>query len=201
MILDEDIKNACESSVNMTQAAKKLGISLSYLSRRAKKIGCYNPKQCWNKGLDIFKDQRTSNLKFEEIFCKNSNFSINRYKKRLVENGLLEYKCSICDLDKWMGNEIVLELDHINGINNDNRMENLRFLCPNCHSQTDTFRGRNTNRIKNIDGFFKYSKEEFINAVSKSSNIREVCIMLGLTPKGGNYETVRLKMNEFKLNF
>lgn len=64
-------------------------------------------------------------------------------KHRLVTEGLLEEKCSECGLTEWRGKKLCVQLDHINGINTDNRLENLRMLCPNCHSQTETFGTRN----------------------------------------------------------
>jgi 5-methylcytosine-specific restriction endonuclease McrA len=72
-------------------------------------------------------------------------------KRRLISESLLENKCSIqeCGLTEWCGRPIVLVLDHINGVNNDNRLENLRFLCPNCNSQQDTFcRGSQANQVE-----------------------------------------------------
>ncbi len=60
-------------------------------------------------------------------------------KSRVIEDNLLEYKCLECGIvNEWKNELIVLELDHINGNPKDNRLENLRFLCPNCHSQTET---------------------------------------------------------------
>jgi hypothetical protein len=64
-------------------------------------------------------------------------------RKRLVREGLLIAECAACQRDAWQGRPIPLELDHINGDRTDNRLENLRLLCPNCHAQTDTYRGRN----------------------------------------------------------
>lgn len=65
-------------------------------------------------------------------------------KNHILNNSLLEEKCAKCGLGtNWNNERLVLQLDHINGTNTDNRLENLRFLCPNCHSQTDTFGGRN----------------------------------------------------------
>ena len=83
----------------------------------------------------------------EEIFVENSSYARHNLKKRILRFNLIPFICSECDLsDEWNGKKIVLQLDHINGINNDNRIENLRFLCPNCHSQQDTFAAKN---IKN----------------------------------------------------
>ena len=65
-------------------------------------------------------------------------------KSRLIKEEILEYKCALCgNTGEWQGQSLTLQLDHINGINNDNRLKNLRLLCPNCHSQTKTFSGRN----------------------------------------------------------
>jgi 5-methylcytosine-specific restriction endonuclease McrA len=64
-------------------------------------------------------------------------------KRRLVKDGLLEARCRECGLDDWRGDPLSLELHHINGVGHDNRLENLALLCPNCHSQTDSWGGRN----------------------------------------------------------
>lgn len=64
-------------------------------------------------------------------------------KTRLIAAGLKEYRCEGCGLTEWRAQPITLALHHVNGIRNDNRLENLQLLCPNCHSQTDTFAGRN----------------------------------------------------------
>jgi 5-methylcytosine-specific restriction endonuclease McrA len=69
-------------------------------------------------------------------------------KMRLLKAGLLEKRCQRCGLAEWRGKPLSIHLDHINGVNRDNRLENLRMLCPNCHSQTQTFSGRNVRRHK-----------------------------------------------------
>lgn len=83
-----------------------------------------------------------------EVFSENSNVSKQTLKKRYLKhrsNLDIKYQCDIidCKLSTWYGKELNLQLDHINGINNDNRLANLRLLCPNCHSQTETFCGAN----------------------------------------------------------
>jgi 5-methylcytosine-specific restriction endonuclease McrA len=83
-------------------------------------------------------------LPLDQVLVKNSTYNRLSLKTRIISEGIVEYKCSECSLgDLWRDKKIVLVLDHINGINNDNRVENLRFLCPNCNSQTPTFAGRN----------------------------------------------------------
>ncbi len=59
------------------------------------------------------------------------------------------YKCNICSLEIWMNSKITLQLDHIDGNSDNNVISNLRLLCPNCHSQTDTYKGGNKNKLKN----------------------------------------------------
>lgn len=98
-----------------------------------------------NKGKRLLKASKISN---EELFTQNNNHSRAAVKKRILKDKLLPYKCAICGQEPiWNGKELVLVLDHINGINNDNRLENLRFLCPNCNAQQDTFCGKVTKQI------------------------------------------------------
>lgn len=79
-----------------------------------------------------------------EILVENSTYHRWHLKKRLIAEGILANVCSECACPPtWNGKELALQLDHINGVNTDNRLQNLRLLCPNCHSQTDTFAGRN----------------------------------------------------------
>lgn len=68
-------------------------------------------------------------------------------KIRLIRAGLLPLHCAICGIAEWLNQPLSLELDHINGMKGDHRLENLRLLCPNCHSQTPTWGGRNVKRV------------------------------------------------------
>ena len=93
--------------------------------------------------------------------------------------------CESCRNNMWLGQLITLELEHINGDNQDNKKENLKLLCPNCHSQTNTWKGRN---IKKRSAKQQISDSDFIDALNTTRNIRQALLKLGLTPKGGNYK-------------
>lgn len=79
-----------------------------------------------------------------ELLVEESESERGHLKKRLLKEGLLRNECYECGaLPIWNGKPLTIQLEHINGTNNDNRIENLSMLCPNCHSQTDTYAGRN----------------------------------------------------------
>lgn len=102
-------------------------------------------------GLDANKGRKfdIKPIEFNELFRENSPHSRNTVKKYIIKNNLIPYKCEQCGFEgKWFGKDLVLVLDHINGVNNDHRLENLRFLCPNCNSQQSTFAGKNVYKIK-----------------------------------------------------
>jgi len=86
-------------------------------------------------------------IPLEEVMVENSTYSRKTLKKRLLKNGMLKNECSICGQEPiYNGKKLVMVLDHINGVRNDNREENLRLLCPNCNSQQNTFAGRNNKK-------------------------------------------------------
>lgn len=110
-------------------------------------------------GIDIPKYKNLnipSNWKkysMNEILVEDSKYKSRKtLKDRILRSGLKEYKCDVCGNDgRWNGSDLSLQLEHRNGVNNDNRIENLCFLCPNCHSQTKTFAGRNIKREKIVN--------------------------------------------------
>lgn len=89
--------------------------------------------------------------KAKEYLKKNSYIKLTTLRDKLVREGIKEYKCEKCGISEWNGEQISLQIHHINGDNTDNRIENIMFLCPNCHSQTDSFCGK-----KNIKNEKKY---------------------------------------------
>lgn len=86
----------------------------------------------------------------ESILVENSKTRRGIVKGRLIREGILKYKCKECGISEWKNKKLVLHLEHKNGVYNDNRLENLCLLCPNCHSQTPTFAGRNKKYKKRL---------------------------------------------------
>lgn len=84
------------------------------------------------------------NKKLSKHLSVNSTRNSAMIRRRLIAEGIKENKCELCGTSSWMGKDIVCELHHINGDRSDNRLENLIILCPNCHSQTTNFRGKNS---------------------------------------------------------
>ena len=134
------IKEAIENSKSMAEAAKKLNMPFTTFKRKAGNL--YKPNQ-GGKGI---KNSNKGNkiTKLEDILeGKVPTFATNKLKIKLLKAGMIKKECSWCGItDTWNDKPIVLHLDHINGIKNDHRLENLRLLCPNCHSQTDTYAGK-----------------------------------------------------------
>lgn len=143
----EEIEQILDESNSLAEVMKKLG----YTANRG---NSYKPMKDYFQsiGIDCSKFSKDAKKNFshpkfdlECILVEDTKYTnMSRLKKRLIAANLIEYKCSKCgNSGEWMGEELILQLDHINGNNRDNRIENLRFLCPNCHSQTETFCGKN----------------------------------------------------------
>jgi predicted nuclease with TOPRIM domain len=121
-----------------------------------------------------------------------NTLSYERLKKRIVLEQ--NQKCNHCGIDEWNGSIIGLELEHIDGNHNNNKRENLEAICPNCHSQTSTWRGRNKTNKR-----LKISDDEIVKAYIKTNSIRQTLLEVGLAAKGGNYKRVHGIVNKFNL--
>jgi 5-methylcytosine-specific restriction endonuclease McrA len=137
---DNMIIDSAKNSNTMREASIKCNLHFSTFKRRAIKLGCYNP----NQGGKGTKKDWQKRIPLEEILQgKHPTYQTYKLRNRLIKNNILEYKCKVCNISSYLGKHLSLELDHINGIRHDHRLSNLRLLCPNCHSQTSTFRSKN----------------------------------------------------------
>lgn len=82
----------------------------------------------------------------DDLLVAGRKRSRGHLKTRLVKEGLKQNRCEICGITEWLGRPLNMELHHVNGDGDDNRLENLQLLCSNCHSQTDNWGGRGVRR-------------------------------------------------------
>lgn len=147
----ELLEEAVKQSTSVTGVLRYLGLKIAggthyHISKKIKK---YNISTAHFESYleNLKKGQGCNKKKPEEYLIFDKNLDRRQATKKLVRS-LLElgvpYSCVECGLENFYnGKPLVLQLDHISGVWNDNRIENLRFLCPNCHTQTDTYCKRN----------------------------------------------------------
>lgn len=103
----------------------------------------------WTKAIQAGKIvARHDVLPLDTLLTEKSSHKRHHVRSRLLHSKTLKSECAICGISEWLGKPLSFELDHINGVSDDNRLENLRMLCPNCHSQTETYKGRNKRSYK-----------------------------------------------------
>ena len=150
LLSDEEFQKIIYESYSYAECCRKIGYS-DKGSHGADAV----KKRCQELNLSTSHFSKTkaankSSTKYslDEILVENSGYkNISRLKTRLINENKLEYKCAIYgNIGEWNNKPLALQLDHINGKHNDHRLENLRFLCPNCHSQTETYSGKNKNK-------------------------------------------------------
>lgn len=148
---DADLITAVRESESLAAVMRRLGYTPSggmhrYMRAQIRRLGLNTDHfrgQGWAKGRKRpgtgFRSVPLTDVLVADSFYVNNS----RLRRRLVEEGLKSARCEICGLDEWRGESLPLALDHVNGDHCDNRLENLRILCPNCHALTDTWCGRN----------------------------------------------------------
>jgi hypothetical protein len=139
---EEEFILAVNESKTMNEAAAKLKMPFGTFKRYAIKFGCYTPNQ-GGKGTSKPCPEHLI-VPLQEILEGNyPQYQTYKLKKRLIAEGLKENKCDICGLTEWLGKPLNMELHHIDGDKYNHKLDNLMMICPNCHSQTDTFRAKN----------------------------------------------------------
>ena len=172
------IKLVNESN-SYSEVAKKLGLNHRF----------YGNRQTVKKYIEVF-DISTKHfgnyrcgiknnvkLSLDEILIENSTYRNTRdIKNKLYNDGLKKRECELCGQDEeWNGKKMSLILDHINGVNNDNRLENLRIVCPNCNATLDTHGGKNKKKVISLDVKKHFSKDKHCECGTLISNTSKKC--------------------------
>ena len=151
----EWLEELCKDSVSYAEVLKKAGRKIAggnqtHLKKKIEEYGIdisHFKGQGWSKGLtkqELPYLDGHEKYTLDELFKDNSDIPRKTIREYIIRHKVLEYRCKFCgNTGEWLGKTMPLELDHINGKNNDHRIENLRWLCPNCHAITDTYSGRN----------------------------------------------------------
>ena len=171
---DDDKKKKSDSakkSIKVKESNKRIHQNLDY-----KKIS----EKLKEKAKDKILSESFENLSFE------------RLRKRVIYEQ--NECCNRCKRNKWFGEKLTLELEHKDGNHGNNERDNLEVLCPNCHSLTKTWRGRNkkTNKLK-------VSNEKLLEVLIKNNfNMRQSLLEVGLSAKGGNYNRCHFLKREYE---
>lgn len=152
---DEQFIEAVKTNFSIRNVLKTLGLapaggSYKLFHARIKKLNLdtsHFTGQAYLKGKSHNR-QNPNKISLSDILVKDSQYSnTSNLRQRLIKEGIFADTCSRCSIIEWQGEKLSLHLDHINGDNTDNQISNLRLLCPNCHSLTPTYCGRNKGKL------------------------------------------------------
>lgn len=160
--------------ITFKRKVKEYGIDVSHFVGGRWQL---NPNRAENRKRNLANGVNAK-YKWSEILTEHSPIARGNLKARLMRSNIIEYKCAICGCDgNWVAGKIALELDHINGINDDNRLENLRYLCPNCHAASSTYCGKNIEKYKisnqQLGNYIAYNKENIVDDIDELKKIND----------------------------
>lgn len=187
---DKSIVEAVKNNVSIAGTLRTLGLrdiggNYTYIHKRIDELKLdtsHFTGQLWGKGKTKDKDGiNNSSVSLEDIFANKVKIRSNSLKERLIKAGLKERKCECCKNTEWNGKPIPTELHHIDGNHNNNSLDNLQILCPNCHAQTNTYCGRGISKLnyeipKKEDLLSKLRESGSVKNLAKSYSVSETTI-------------------------
>jgi 5-methylcytosine-specific restriction endonuclease McrA len=171
---DNQLASAVRDSISLAAVLRALkirrsGTSYKWISDKIKNLDLSTSH------FRSYGGHRSIRVSLDEILIKDYAGKVcsTNLKARLLKFGLLTYLCAECGICEWRGKPVTLQLDHVNGEHSDNRISNLRLLCPNCHSQTPTFAGRNVRKGRKVRTCSQCCK-----SITGKSSLCRKCFML-----------------------
>lgn len=150
----DTFKKIIANSTSRIEVLRKFGLrphgtNYTRLDKRVRENNISTSHFIW-QFANLVKVNRNRRQPIKDVLVSNSSYNKTRLKERLLSEKILDNKCNICSMEPvWNGKRIVLILDHINGVHNDDRIENLQLVCPNCNSQLPTHCGKNRKALSN----------------------------------------------------
>ena len=197
-LTDEQFVELIKNSSNIAEVLFKLGYTVKgnswgYSQVKRRMLDLNVDKKDFKGKSALLMGITQKEISPDKLLKENCKHTRTVLRRCIIKNKLLPYRCAMCGISKWNEKTLSLELDHINGINDDNRLENLRFLCPNCHSQTCTYGSRNQqkneSRYEISDELYKlvvdtYDKYRSIKVVASVLGIRR-CVVTKIVNETG----------------
>jgi len=178
----------CRNSRDWTEEDKnKKSVSAKNSEKLKKQLNSIRTEEVYDK---IVKTKKQNHIK-QILESKYEDLSFESLRFRILYEQ--ENKCNHCGLDKWLGKDIILELEHKDGNNKNNVRDNLEMICPNCHSLTQTWRGRNKKERRHRVP----DKQLLESLLGNEWNMRQSLLDVGLSPKGGNYKRCHKLKKEY----
>lgn len=177
----------CRNSRSWSEEDKNKKSISAKSSEKVMIVNRNRPEDYWKKIGEIRKENHRKQIL--ESDYKDLSFESLRFRI-LYEQ---ENKCNKCGLDEWLGQDLVLELEHKDGNNKNNNRDNLEMICPNCHSLTETWRGRNKKERRH-----RVPDKQLLESLLVNDwNMRQALIDVGLSAKGGNYNRCHKLKKEY----
>jgi hypothetical protein len=179
---------SCRNSKEQTPEIRKKKSEAALNSDKVKAANKGRSQEHWNR----IAEKRNAIYRQKILTLPYSDLKFEQLRKRIfIEQ---EGKCNCCGISEWMGKSLTLELEHKDGNHYNNERSNLEMICPNCHSQTDTWRGRNKTKKRKA-----VSDEVLLESLLDNNwNMRQALIQVELAAKGGNYKRCHQLKRDFE---
>lgn len=198
---DEEFAEAVKRSYSYAGVCRAIGLAAkggnyATIKNRIAKLNLdttHFTGQLWSKGKKLGENYFGTQTSLEDILEKGLPYASDRLKTRIINAGIKERKCECCGLTEWNGQNIPLELHHINGNHSDNHLENLQILCSNCHALTDNYRKRKTSNSEPKEKI--YDDELYVQMTDEEIRIEKESLMLAKRKKILKAEAKEMLLN------